>query len=73
MRTRYHQHKLDEAEAKAFFVLQAKAAELENRRQEQQRRQAMIRAKVASRENELADYRNQQVWVVLLGAVGQRH
>jgi hypothetical protein len=61
MRTRYHQHKLDEAEAKSFFVMQAKAAELEQRRQEQQHRQATIRAKVASRDNELADYRNQHV------------
>lgn len=73
MRTRYHQHKLDEAEAKSFFVMQAKAAELEQRRQEQQHRQATIRAKVASRENELADYRNQQVWVVLSAAVRHCH
>lgn len=61
MRSRYHQHKLDEAEAKSFFVLQANAADVEARRGDLQHRQQLIRSKVASRETELLEYRNLQV------------
>lgn len=60
MRSRYHQHKLDEAEAKSFFVLQANAADVEARRGDLQHRQQLIRSKVASRETELLEYRNLQ-------------